>query len=60
MVQHETADVAECFDKTAAAESEGERPCSVSDTEGELGNEEEDEEREKESVCWQGGKIAVD
>ena len=60
MVKHETADVAECFDKTAATESEGESPCSVSDTEVKLGDEEDDEEREKESVCWQGGEIAVD
>ena len=52
MVQHETADVAECFDKTAATESERESPCSVSDTEVELGDEEDDEEREEESVCW--------
>ena len=60
MVKDQTADVAECFDETAATESEGESPCSVSDTEAELGDEEDDEEREKESVCWQGGEIAVD
>ena len=59
-MKHETADVAERFDETAATESEGESPSSVSDTEVELGDEEDDEEGEKESVCWQGGEIAVD
>ena len=59
MVKHETADVAEYFDETAATEGEGESPCSVSDTEAELGDEEDNKEREKESVCWQGREIAV-
>ena len=60
VMKHETADVAECFDETAATESEGESPCFVCDTLIELGGEENDEEGKKEGVCWQGGEIAVD
>ena len=43
MVKYETADVADCFDETAAGEGEGEGPCFVSDAEVELGEQEGEE-----------------
>ena len=59
MVEHEAADVADCFDETAAGEGEGEGPCSVSDAEVELGDEEDDEERKEEGVGGEGGVVAI-
>ena len=59
MVQHEAADVADCFHETAAGESEGESPCSVSDAEVELGDEEDDEESEEEDVGGEGREVTV-
>lgn len=59
MVQHEAADVADCFHETAARKSEGESPCSVSDAEVELGDEEDDEESEEEDVGGEGREVAV-
>lgn len=58
-VEHEAAEVADCFDETAAAEGEGVRPRSVSDAEVELGDEEDDEEGEEEGVGGEGGEVAV-
>lgn len=60
MVEHKAADVADCFDKTAAGEGEGEGPCFVSDAEVELGYQEDDEQGEKKSICGEGGEVAVD
>ena len=43
VVQHEAANIADCFYKTAAGEGEGERPCFVSGAEVELGDQEGEE-----------------
>ena len=59
MVQHEAANVADCFHETAAGESEGESPCSVFDAEVDLGDEEDDEESEEEDVGGQGKGAAI-
>lgn len=60
MVEHKAAEIADCFDKTAAGEGEGEGPCLVSDAEVELGYQEDDEQGEEESVGGEGGEVAVD
>ena len=60
MVKNEAPDVADCFDETAAGESERECPCFVFDAEIELGDEEDDEESEEEGVGGEGGKVTVD
>ena len=60
MVKYEAPDVADCFDETAAGESEGKRPRSVSDAEVELGDEEDDEESKEECVGREGREVAID
>ncbi len=60
MVKYEAADVANCFDETAAGEGEGKRPHSVSDAEVELGDEQDDEESKEECVGREGREVAID
>ena len=60
VVKHDSAEVADRFDQTAAGEGEGESPCSVSDAEVELGYQEGDEEGEEERVGGKGGEVAIE
>ena len=60
VVQHEAADVSDCFYKTAAGEGEGECPGFVSDAEVELGDQEGEEKGEEEGVGGEGREVAID
>ena len=60
MVEHEAADIADCFDKTAAGEGESECPCFVSDAEVELGDQEGEEQGEEEGIGGEGREVAID
>ena len=60
VVQHEAADVTDCFYKTAAGEREGECPRFVSDAEVELSDQEGEEKGEEEGVGGEGREVAID